>query len=67
MSKEMRFFIYLLEQYAHEKGIPSCIVLQNWDEQMVTDYIYGMYELYHSEAIENAFKDIDMLVSRKKM
>ena len=32
----------------------------------LTDYIYDMYELYHVEAIENAFVDIDRLIVEKK-
>lgn len=32
----------------------------------LTDYIYNMYELYHIEAIENAFMDIDSLIETGK-
>mgnify|MGYP002237165446 FL=1 len=28
----------------------------------LTDFVYNMYEWYHIEAIENAYKDIDNLI-----
>lgn len=40
-------------------------ILTKWDELGITKYIYDMYELYHSEAIENAFADIDRLTKKK--
>lgn len=62
MPKEMDFFIFLLEQYAAAKGTTADEVLRQWDDTGATDTIYGMYERYHSEAIENAFDDIDRLI-----
>ena len=62
MPKEMEFFIYLLEQYAAYKGIGANEVMEKLDELNLTKYIYDMYERYHQEAIENAFKDIDELI-----
>ena len=35
------------------------------DELKLTDYVFGMYEMYHSEAIENAFANIDKLIEAK--
>lgn len=62
MPKEMDFFIFLLEQYAAAKGTTADRILRQWDDAGVTDTIYGMYERYHSEAIENAFDDIDRII-----
>lgn len=59
MSKEMSFFIYLLEKYAAYKSVSAGQVLEKWDQLGLSGYIHGMYEMYHSEAIENAFADID--------
>ena len=65
MSKEMDFFIFLIEQYAKSRNTTANEVLRLWDSLNLTDFIYNMYERYHSEAIENAFSDIDLLVSEK--
>lgn len=66
MSKEMEFFIFLIEQYANYKQKTADVILKEWDSLELTDYIYDMYELYHVEAIENAFVDIDRLIVEKK-
>ena len=44
MSKELKFFIYLLERYAEQKGTDAQKIIAEWDELGVTDYIYEMYE-----------------------
>lgn len=36
------------------------------DEKNLTDYIFNMYELYHVEAIENAYRDIDSFIKTGK-
>ena len=66
MSKEFRFFTYLLESYAIHKGMTASEVLDLLDEKGLTDFVYGMYELYHVEAIENAFMDMDSLIATGK-
>ena len=66
MNKETEFFIYLLEKYSEYKNISTTDVLNTLDEFGLTDFIYNMYERYHCEAIENAFKDIDDLIEEKK-
>lgn len=66
MNKETEFFIYLLEKYSEYKNISTTDVLNTLDELSLTDFIYNMYERYHCEAIENAFKDIDDLIEEKK-
>ena len=66
MSKEMDFFIFLLEQYAAHKKLTADKVLELWDKLELTDYIYNMYELYHIESLQNAFDDIDRLTAEKQ-
>lgn len=66
LSKEMEFFIYLLEHYAAYKKTTGDVILKQWDELGLTDLILNMYERYHSECLENAYKDIDLLVAEKK-
>ena len=66
MSKEMQFFIYLLERYAESKKSTAQEVIIEWDTLKLTDFIYEMYDLYHIECIENAFQDIERLIKEKK-
>lgn len=66
LSKEFRFFTYLLESYANYKGVTADEVLAQLDEKELTDFVYNMYEMYHVEAIENAYKDIDSLLETGK-
>lgn len=66
MSKEMEFFIFLIEQYACYKGITADKVLKRWDELSLTDFVYDMYERYHVEAVENAFADIDKQMEKRE-
>jgi len=66
LSKEFRFFTFLLESYACYKGINASEVLKKLDEKNLTDFVFNMYELYHIEAIENAYKDIDSLIQTGK-
>ncbi|MBQ6470477.1 MAG: DUF3791 domain-containing protein [Victivallales bacterium] len=65
MSKEGDFFIYLLEGYAAHKGTTADKVLAQWDALDLTEFIYGLYELYHVECLENAFDDIDRLTAER--
>lgn len=62
MSREFRFFTFLLESYAEYKGVSAAEVLKILDEKELTDFIYDMYEIYHTEAIENAYADLDSLI-----
>ncbi len=66
MSKEMEFFVFLLEQYAEEKGMTAADVLDRWEDNGITQVIYDSYEMYHIERIENAFEDIDSLLETGK-
>ncbi len=63
MSKQFLFFTYLLESYAQYKGTTADAVLKELDRKNLTDYVYKMYELYHTEAITNAFLDLDSLIA----
>ena len=65
LDKEMVFFIYLLEHYAAYKNSSADRILKEWDDAGITDFIYNMYERYHSEELQNAFDDIDKKTSRK--
>ncbi len=62
LSDEMKFFIFLLEHYARYKGVRADKMLALWDKVGVTNLIYKMYWRYHSEALENAYADIDLLL-----
>ena len=64
VSKEMNFFIYLLEYYAEYKNKNAGDVLSLWDEVGITDFIYNMYEMYHIGSIQNAFDDIDRILEK---
>ena len=59
MSKETRFFIYLLERYAEHLGVTADVAYRRLDDRGLVDYAIGMYELYHVEALDNAFADLD--------
>jgi bifunctional ADP-heptose synthase (sugar kinase/adenylyltransferase) len=65
MSKEMEFFIFLLEQYSNYKNLTADKILKQWDELDLTNFIYDMYERYHVERLQNAFNDIDELIVEK--
>ena len=51
MSKEMNFFIYLLEKYADKKNKNASDILKEWDKLNITQLIYDMYEKYHTETL----------------
>lgn len=63
MTEEMKFFLFLIERYANQKGRPTGDVLREWDAKGVTQKIYDGYWQYHQEAIQNAYMDIDSLVT----
>ena len=65
MSKEMDFFIFLMEQYAFYKKTTADKVLKKLEELNLIEYIFNMYEMYHIETIENAYKDIDSLIEKR--
>lgn len=59
MSKEFKFFIYLLERYAARNGETADVTLNRLKRHGLYDYAVNMYELYHVENLENAFDDLD--------
>ena len=59
MSEESRYFLYLIEQYALNKGISGKETLELFEKQNLVKYIYGMYHTYHTERVDNAIEDID--------
>ena len=66
MPEEMKFFMYLLEFYAAYKNRKTGEVLAEWDRKGLTKKIYDNYWVYHTEAIENAYADIDNLLNTGK-
>ena len=64
LSDEARFFIYLLEKYSEHSGIPLPDLQLKLDESGLTEHIRAMYPMYHTERIENAFRDIDARLSQ---
>ena len=63
MAKEMEFFSFLMEQYAAYKGTTANKILEQLEAKKQTDFVYSMYERYHTEAIENAFEDLDKILA----
>ncbi len=62
MSKEFTFFVYLVESYARYKNTDASSILESFKERELTQLIYDMYEIYHTEDLRNAFSDIDSLL-----
>lgn len=59
MSREFKFFIYLLERYAARNGETADVTYNRLVAHNAVDYAISMYELYHVENLENAFCDLD--------
>ena len=66
LSPEMDFFIFLLEQYAAYKHTTGDKVFKAWSDNNLVQWIYDNYWGYHTEALENAFKDIDSMMATGK-
>lgn len=66
MSREMSFFIYLLERFAEFRGETADYTLKLLREKGLYDYAINMYELYHTENIENAFQDLNQRLTCNK-
>ena len=67
MTKEMEFFIFLIENYASYKQKGANEIINEFDKLNITDIIYNMYEKYHQESIENAYEDIDKIIKQHSM
>ncbi len=59
MGKEFRFFIYLIERFAEHRGESAAETYSHLEQAGLLDYAENMYELYHVEALDNAFADLD--------
>ena len=66
LRPEMEFFIFLLEQYAAYKHTTGDKIFKEWSEHNLVQWIYNNYWGYHTEALENAFKDIDSMIATGK-
>lgn len=62
LNKQFAFFTYLIESYAGYQGVTAQEILKKLDEKELTDFVYNMYEMYHTESINNAFLDLDSLL-----
>lgn len=62
----MEFFIYLMEKYSEFKKESTTDIVNELEKLELVELVYNMYERYHSEAIENAFQDIDELIKEKE-
>lgn len=58
MSREMTFFIYLIERFAQFRGETADVTMRLLQDKGLYDYAINMYELYHVESLENAFADL---------
>lgn len=65
MGEEMKFFMYLTECYASHKNKKTADIIRKWDESGITQKIYDNYWVYHTESIENAYCDIDQLLTQR--
>ena len=63
VSKELEFFLFLIENYADYKDKSTGEILREWDEHNITQEIYDGYPIYHQEALTNAYMDIDQLIT----
>ena len=66
MSRELRFFIYLLERYAARNGETADVTYDRLAASNLVDYALNMYELYHVESLENAFADLDRKIGKPR-
>ena len=66
MDVEHEFFVFLLENYACTKNRSTGDVLREWDEHGITQEIFDNFWIYHTEALTNAYMDIDSLLATGK-
>lgn len=59
MSREFRFFVYLLEHFAAHRGETAADTFDRLERAGLLDYAQNMYELYHVESLDNAFADLE--------
>lgn len=67
MSKEMEYFIWLLEHYAYDhKHTSADKVMKKLEELDLVDYVFNNYAFYHIEAVELVYEDIDNKIKEKE-
>ena len=66
LSEEFEYFTYLIECYAERKNMTAWNVLQEWEKHDIVAKIFKNYWIYHTESMENAFRDIDSLLATGK-
>lgn len=66
LSEEFEYFTYLLKCYAERKNMTAWNVLQEWEKHDIVAKIFKNYWIYHTESMENAFRDIDSLLATGK-
>jgi len=59
MSNQSEFLILLIETYAEYRNLKGSEVLQIFNQNNLIPYIQDMYIQYHTEALQNAFDDLD--------
>ena len=67
LSKEMEFFIYLIENYAYYKNKNAKEVMEELQKYNLVERVFDRYEFYHIERLENAYEDIDNLIKQAKI
>ena len=65
MSKEMDFFIYMIENYAYYKHTTADKIIKTLVHLDILDKVFNNYEFYHFEALENAYQDFDILIEER--
>ncbi|WP_165045196.1 MULTISPECIES: DUF3791 domain-containing protein [unclassified Adlercreutzia] len=63
MPKEFSFFAFLIESYAQSRNLKAAEVFDALDKQGRIGFVYDMYEMYHTESLDNAFTDLDSLIA----
>jgi hypothetical protein len=64
LPQQSEFFLYLLEQYARSRGLSAAETLARWDAAGTTARIRENYDIYHAEALENAFAEVDAMLAQ---
>ncbi len=54
------------ETARNEWGTTADEILNTLDEKGLTEFVFAMYEMYHSESIANAYADLDSLIAPGK-
>jgi len=67
MTKEFKFFMTLIQHYAWYKNLVAGDILATLEEKGLLDLVMNSYEIYHVEAMENAFLDLDSLLATGKV